>query len=424
MPMIGEHCGFAPRSGRDRLALRGRAVWRGLALVLIGLLAQPLCSPGKAQAADREAAYRADALKAAAAYDRPASYTYAPRHDPSEVAASTVATNAFILLEAYRADGASHWLDHARIAGDTLIAHGDMNGDGKVGWGRYWKLSGPSGDDRGGNTTFASGCTLARNQAYDDELYDDARITQFLIELYRTTKDPRYLAAAKAAIDATWGQGESEAAGRGFAYYKTIGPCDRGWLVKNVNMLMAVPIASLATITGEGKYRERAEKMLWLEHAELNRTANGRPAPNLGYYDTETMASHPKQIYVRSAQTTDRDQPIVCNMATGSGESCVEHLGLEARSLALTERSLGRDASSYRSDVLTLMRAADTHDAELCASERTKLGHARNETSCVAYNCMFRRLDVHFDDLCYSRVTAWGAKSEDTILGLFWGAQL
>jgi hypothetical protein len=174
-----------------------------------------------------------------------------------------------------------------------LIAHADMNGDGKVGWGRYWKLSGPSGDARGGDTTFAMGCALPRNKAYDDELYDDARITQFLIELYRTTKDPRYLATAKAAIDATWGQGESEAGGRGFAYYKTIGPCDRGWLVKNVNMLMAVPIASLATITGEGKYRERAEKMLWLEHAELDRTVGGRTAPNLGYYDTETMARHP-----------------------------------------------------------------------------------------------------------------------------------
>jgi uncharacterized protein YyaL (SSP411 family) len=69
---------------------------------------------------------------------------------------------------------------------------------------------------------------MRTNAAYDDELYDDARVLHFLLEMYRATKGERYLSAAKSAIEATWGYGEATLEGRGFSYFKTSGDCDRG----------------------------------------------------------------------------------------------------------------------------------------------------------------------------------------------------
>jgi hypothetical protein len=58
----------------------------------------------------------------------------------------------------------------------------------------------------------------------------------------------------------------------------------------------------------------------------------------------------------------------------------------------------------------------------MCGEPRTKLGNSRNDMSCSAYYCTFRLLSAHFGDLCFTRITAWGATSQDTILSLFWGA--
>jgi hypothetical protein len=393
-------------------------------VMLLAVLAFWTAGGGSAAADDsREATYRNLAMKAALAYDRPIYYTYAPTRAPQEVAASSVAINAHMLLEAYRHDGASHWLEHARIAGDTLLAHADENGDGKTGWGRYWNLAAPSGDSSGGNTTFARGCSLPRNHAYDDELYDDARITHFLLELFHTTGEQRYLAGARKAIDDTWDHGEQTFNGNGFAYDKTIGPCDRGWQMKNINMLMAVPMALLAKATGDARYRKRAEQLIYDERAQIEHVVDGKPAPNLGYYSIATSqarAGH-RSGYIEAAQTVTGGA-IGCNLKTGSGESCTNHLGLEARGLALAERLLGSEPESIRRNVLTIMSGLEARASDMCTTAKTKLGFPLSIAGCSAYYCALRQFSHRFDDLCLARVTTWGTNSQETVLGLFWGA--
>lgn len=372
-------------------------------------------------ATDVEPQLVARALEAVSRYDRPQFYNYRPRSDASEHAASTVAIIGNILLEGYRIRGTERWLEHARIAADTLISHSDMNADGKVGWGRFWKLSGPSGDAIGGNTTFALDCTLPRNRAYDDELYDDARIAQFLLELYQSTDDARYLKSAQEVIENTWDVGEPTQGGAGFAYFKTIGPCDRGWHVKNINVLMAVSLAMLAKVTGDQRYWRRLEAVMMEERAQIRRTVDGRLAPNLGYLGVETMIKKPtKGGYVTRAQTKDLSTAIACNDATRTGESCTQHLGLEARSIDLVLRLTRRADLGSTSDVEIVMEGHLSLDAKLCSSDRVPY-RSVNSTYCAAYQCALRRLRPEYANLCLKRTEDPASATPDVVLGLFWG---
>lgn len=369
----------------------------------------------------REDEYRKLALSQAKIYVRPALYIYAPHSDSKERAASTVAVSGHILLEAYLASGDKSWLDKARASGDSLIAHPDMNGDGAWGWGRYWPADPgrPSFDGKGGNTSFVMGCIAPRNKAYDDEIYDDARVGHFLLDLYLATSDRRYLAATQRMIDDTWHYGETTPGG-GFYYYKTIGACDRGWHVKNINMLMAVPMAQLAKVTGDAKYRLRLRAMLRAEAAELDRTVDGKPAPNFGYYAVQTMLRRPTQgTYVSRAQTTDLRGPIRCNDQTGSGLSCAQHIGLEARSIDLVDRILGDKDAELRHEAQALMAELRRDDPALCGAEKTAKGYSRNWTACAAYYCALRRLSPDYNALCRERAAK--EIKPDTVLGLFWG---
>ena len=391
-----------------------------LAAAVLTLAALVLPAAGQES---REATYRRLALKAAESYrSDPALYTYAPRGAADEAAASTIAMHGHILLEAFRATNDGKWLEPAKAAGDSLVRYTHMNSGGRAGWGRYWKLAGPSGDTVGGHTTHARDCVLERNKAYDAEMYDVARVLHFLTELYRTTKTRAYLDIAKQVADDTWNDGDQSSDGLAFYYFKTIGACDRGWRVKAVNMLMAPPMALLALETGQSRYRQRAEQLMTGERREIDRVANGRPAPNFGYYAIETMREKGGSGgYVGVAQTTDPGNPISCNIATSSGESCSSIIGMEARGLLLAGDVLGKPHADYRPQAIAIMNAYRQRDADLCSGERTKLGFARSYTGCVAYYCAVRKLSRDFDDACFDRVTKWGVQSQDAVLGLFWG---
>ena len=370
-----------------------------------------------------EAELVAAALASAGKYasDRK-SYVYEPRADVSERAASTVAVTGHLLLEAFLAVHERQFLQKAKSAADSLVAQADMNRDGFVGWGRYWSKSEgtPSRPGDGSNTTFSIDCALERNKAYDDEMYDNARIGHFLLDLYDVTKDPRYLQSARRMVDDTWGIGEKDSNG-GFFYYKTAGMCDRGWHVKNVNMLMAIPIALLVRITGEAKYRKRLEAMMKAEQIEVRRTIDGRPAPNLGYYSVQTMRDHPTQgTYVSRAQTTDLTGAISCNPKTSSGESCTAHLGLEARAIDIVLRTSGPDLATV-SDIEILMAGHEARDGEMCTTPTTALGRPRSVTYCAAYYCALRHLEARYTGLCLARTRSLGALTPDVVLGLFWG---
>lgn len=388
-----------------------------VAVLLEGLM------PGRTLAAANpswEAEYRAIALRAVEHYDRPQLYTYAPRGDVHERAAVTVALNGQVLLEGYRTTGNESWLDHARIAADSLLAHGDMNHDGKLGWGRYWPDSASGSDGKGGASTFSRGCVLPPNRAYDDEIYDDAYVTDFLLDLYGTVRDRRYLDAARQVIENTWNDGAPVYGGTGFMYWKTIGACSRGWYIKNINMLMAVPMARLAKITGERRYDERFDSMMRAELHDVRHSVDGRPAPNLGYYALETMHDRPEQgKYVQTTQTAAQEGPVVCNLRTGSGRSCLEHLPIEAGAIDAAARIAGNEGAA-RAAVLTLMNAFQAASGPLCSGTGSGEGSAAQPTACVAYYCALRGLAQGFDSICHARV-ALVPKGQDLILGLLRG---
>lgn len=409
-----------------RAELRNRWRWRhyswGLVATIVVVLSSLATDSATAESADEtEAKLRERALSGAAKYLR-ISNVYAPQAVSRERAASIVAVTSHVLLEAFLATNNQLYLDKAKKAADTIIRYPDMNQNGTYGWGRYWsKIEGSqSQPGDGSNTTFAIGCSLEKNKPYDDEMYDNARIGHFLLELYEVTRIPSYLEAVRRMIDDTWEVGERNRDG-GFFYFKTIGLCDRRWHVKNVNMLMAIPIALLARITGEPKYRERLKAMTRAELAEVRRMIDGKPAPNLGYYGVETMRDHPTQgTYVSRAQTTDLAGPISCNSKTGSGESCTAHLGLEARAIDIVLRTsdLGLLAVD---DIKTIMAGHEARDDEMCARPTTALGRTRSITYCTAYYCALRHLEPRYLELCAERTKQFGASTPDIVLGLFWG---
>jgi hypothetical protein len=378
-------------------------------LSLVGIL---LVCPIVARAQDREAIFSDRGMAIANQYDRPNLYTYAPHHDPKERPASAVAVSGHILLEAYRVSHDSRWLKGMRAAGDSLIEHADMRGNGTTGWGRYWPLDTAGSDGKGGDTGFSRNCTMKPNAAYDDDFYDNARIAHFLLDLYNVTKEEKYLTAARKMIDDTWSQGQTTRNG-GFYYFKTSGDCDKGWLVKNINMLMAVPMAMLASATNEPKYKERLDAMLRAERAELS------GVPNFGYYSVETMAREPRRVgYVKASQDDGRDRVIHCNPKTKSGDSCVEHLGLEARSLDIVGRMTGNATTEEVKLIFAeMLRWDPTH----CGAEQSEAGTPRSVTSCAAYYCEVRRLDKRYEDLCLERTADPHHTSPEIALGLFWG---
>jgi hypothetical protein len=193
-------------------------------------------------------------------------------------------------------------------------------------------------------------------------------------------------------------------------------------MVKNINMLMAVPVALLAKATAQDRYRRRAEQLIAAEMEELDRTVAGKPAPNLGYYSVDTVRMKGEQgHYVAVAQTPGLAKAISCNNRTLSGQSCTDHLGIEARGLAMAEQKLGRPSQSYSKYVLQIMGAYEARDAAMCSGEHTSLGTTRSYTACVAYYCALRKVSPRFNDRCFSRVSAWGVNSQDAVLGLFWG---
>lgn len=400
-----------------------RAIYPGVAVALLAsVLTSPFSARAQHAASDPEAYLKAIALSAARSYLRPELHIYSPRRDGKERAASTIAVQAHILLEAWKVNGDPQYLAAARAAGDSLLRHADMSGDGKLGWGRYWNIKSGSGDGAGGNTPFYRGCSLARDKAYEDETYDNGRILQFLLPLYSATRSDAYLAAAIRVVEDTWSNGARTLGGRGFVYNKTGGPCSAGWGIKNINVLMLTPMAELAAITGRKRYRDRASQLLAAAEFEVFRTVDGQPAPNLGYYTSRVQRERPVQgKYVELAQLTTPSGAIVCNLRTSTGRSCALHLGIEARGLYLAQRTLGRDRSTQKRTVDIIMAGWEPWDSKLCSQTTDNGKRLTYHTGCTAYYCYLRQFRPQWQAMCVERTKQYGARSQDHLLALFTG---
>lgn len=388
----------------------------GLTFVTPLLGQVPEVSKGQS-AKEIEAVLLGRALESAGKYARPTLYRFAPQGRPDERAASTVAVTAHLLLEAYRAGGGDKFLDMARQAGDDLLANADLDNDGKVGWGRFWSPdAGTSRPGDGSNTTFSRNCTLPRNGPYADELYDDARIGHFLLDLRQVTSETRYSDAVKAMLTATWNLG-APAPGGGFYYFKTKGPCDAGFHVKNVNMLMATVLALADSQEPEPRHAGRLAALLRAEHGELY---GPQGSANLAYYGRGDDRVTERGGYISVAQVNG-SKGWRCRVDTGSGNSCFEHLGLEARALALigavAPNALGR-AGLGVIEVREVMAAAASREAESCQ------GGGRwpySPTFCAAYHCALRQVLPASAAICLDRTSDPKSWTQDVTLGLFWG---
>ncbi|SDG72923.1 hypothetical protein [Bosea robiniae] len=402
---------------RKKSGMIGALAWLvGLALAASAVGQTPELSKGQS-AKEIETVLLARALESAGKYARPTLYRFAPQRRSDERAASTVAVTAHLLLEAYRAGGGDKFLNMARQAGDDLLVNADLDNDGKIGWGRFWSpAAGTSRPGDGSNTTFSRNCTLPRNGPYADELYDDARIGHFLLDLHQVTSETRFSDAVKAMLTATWNLG-APIPGGGFYYFKTKGPCDAGFHVKNINMMMAAVLALANSQEPNPRYAERLATLLRAEHDELN---EAQGSANLAYYGRGDDRVTERGGYISVAQVNG-SKGWRCRVDTGSGNSCFEHLGLEARALALigavAPKALRR-AGLGAAKIREVMAAAASREAESCQ------GGGRwpySATFCAAYHCALRQVLPASAALCLDRTSDPKSWTQDVTLGLFWG---
>ena len=188
----------------------------------------------------------------------------------------------------------------------SIAAQADLNGDGRLGWGRLWikgrRVHGYNLKN-GGYTYFtdAAGCSLGSfagvrmNEAYREEAFDVAHVSLFLLEVALATRDAalarRLVQVVRRAMDDSWDDGEAVDAlsPPGWYYWKTLGgPCEIGFRVKNTNLRMGTALGLLHRLllgsdpayaaAGRSRYLLRARAILRTNDDELFRRHN------LGYF--------------------------------------------------------------------------------------------------------------------------------------------
>jgi len=181
----------------------------------------------------------------------------------------------------------------------SIGAHADLNGDGRVGWGRLWikgrRVHGYNLKD-GGYTYFtdARGCSLGSfggvrmNPAYREEAFDVAHVSLFLLEVALVTRDAALARSlvqeVRRAMDDSWDDGGAVEAVSppGWYYWKTLGgPCEAGFRIKNTNLRMGTALGLLHRLlllsepayaaSGRARYLQRARAILRTNDDELFR---------------------------------------------------------------------------------------------------------------------------------------------------------
>lgn len=312
---------------------------------------------------------------------------YRPSHNPSERTASIVARAGMLFLEAatywrdQRPDYAATLIQDARRAADSLIAEfrdadgrlvraWDMDGDGKAGYGRFFSSSYGYAKGKansrvvdGGYTYFADGA-CQRNRAYQTDLFDTALVMEFLGDLAKSLiassapEDKKageiYAKFAKRIADDTWTNGEAFANGKYFYYWRTTGACERGWDIKNVNLMMVEPLLTIARLSGERRYEDRARIVWETERWELGQDGS---SPNFGYYGKRTIEAakrDPKSLKFKQVRGTQSLEPgsdgaIHCNPKS---RTCGGHLLREAYNVYEISRLLGTDGYPLTQEML------------------------------------------------------------------------
>ena len=264
----------------------------------------------------------------------------------------------------------------------------DMDGDGRVGWGRFWAVR---EDDRKGSRVRDGGYTYfpkpgcKRNQPYATEMFDSAFVIRHLLDvsLVMNRLDPeahkqdieKLISVARSAVDDTWNDG-ALVDGR-FYYWKTAGECERDWFIKNTSLLFGVNLLKLYYLNGDVRSSERAGATVRAEEYELERG-------NYGYYGVlqdqglrEVAAHQERKDHAGSSE-------IVCLSV-----SCLRHLPIEALALNEADQLAGAD---HTAEILRIMArygegAAARNSAQMAATS-------------AAYFCNLREMDSKFRERC------------------------
>jgi hypothetical protein len=345
---------------------------------------------------------------------------YMPSRDPAERSASIVARAGALFLE-----GAKHEKDidpeyavgliqSARRSADSLMTGNsippwDMDEDSLAGFGRIFPSAKSTGETSarvvdGGYTYYWDG-SCQRDRAYQTDLFETAIVMGFIADLASILRKSeggaaeRYIAFARRLADDTWSNGEAFGEGRYFYYWRTTGECERGWDIKNINLMLAIPLLTIADLTGDRRYRDRAQT-LW--NTELWELGQDGSAQNYGYYGKRTVeaarraGSGPKFKLVGGTQDLQVDGKGAMNCRQSS-ITCGSHLLREAYYLYETGLRLGTDARPLIRKMLDSFKDWKNEAKQGCFRESTG-------DSCEGFVCALAAFDPDAREGCLAKL--------------------
>lgn len=157
---------------------------------------------------------------------------------------------------------------------DVLVAQKDLNRDGRIGWGvpatREKKKSCP---EPGMLDAFSDGTCNPVNTEYT---FQTGLVVMCLAQAFEQTGESRFRQTAIQALNDSWNVGQKPAGCADcFYYWYSYSANDFNRYVRNTNVLMGAAAAWAWKVSGEPKFRERANQIANSELRELKSGNDG-----------------------------------------------------------------------------------------------------------------------------------------------------
>lgn len=191
----------------------------------------------------------------------------------------------------------------------ALVEEKDLNKDGRVGWGIPREREKTARCPQEGMLDPFSDGTC--NPVHTEYMFQTALATMCLARAYEISGEASFRQVAKQAIDDSWNVGAApKECPQCFYYWYSYSRSDFDRYVRNTNALMGAAVAWVWKITGDPKYKARAEQVARAEAREVK-------AGNMGYFgmDDPRFRSNPQ----REAKRIENHSPWVAKGALEIG---------------------------------------------------------------------------------------------------------